>query len=461
METVPGDKISMSTSQMLRFAPMIAPIMHQVSVYTHFYFVPNRITWPNWQDFITGGEDGLNASVFPTITFSNSPEQSLLDYMGLPAGNGGFSFRDISALPFAAYQKIYNEYYRDQNLQTASADEVIDGDNAAIRGDLTTLRTRAWQHDYFTSALPWTQKGAEATIPIGVVDTLRTKSGTPLINNTTLETMRTRTASPWDTASIEAFNNVSAWEPAELIAEATSINDLRNAFRLQEWLEKNARGGSRYIESILVHFGVKSSDARQQRPEFLGGGSAPITISEVLQSSSTATEPTPQGNMSGHGISVGQNSNFSYYCEEHGYIIGIMSIMPKTAYQQGVPKHFTKFDKFDYYWPSFAHLGEQPITMQEIYFQDGSPNNDTFGYTPRYAEYKYLNSSVHGAMRSTLDFWHLGRKFATPPALNSTFIQCTPDARIFAVVSTENLYCHLFHSIKATRKMPYFGTPKF
>ncbi len=455
METVPGDKINMSTSQMLRFAPLVAPIMHRVTVYTHFYFVPNRILWSNWEDFITGGEDGLNNSAFPIIKWKTTAEGTLLDYIGLPLGHGSATSIDISAMPFSAYQKIFDEYYRDQNLVTKVDVVLINGDNAAQLTKLTTLRTRAWQHDYFTSALPWTQKGAEATIPLGTTAPIivpasplnamlvKDAGTTNTINSATdFQTGATGNlqANP---GAVDAYIDPNNTLVTDLTnATAATINALRNAFRLQEWLEKNARGGSRYIESILSHFGVKSSDARLQRPEFLGGGSAPMTISEVLQTSANdpATEPTPLATQAGHGISVGASNNFSYYCEEHGYIIGIMSILPKTAYQQGVPKHLLKHDKFDYYWPSFAHLGEQPIVNQELYFTNDANNQVTFGYTPRYAEYKYLNSSVHGEFRSTLDFWHMGRVFAARPTLNAAFIESDPTDRIFAVLTGEKIY---------------------
>lgn len=475
LEIVPGDKISMSTSQLLRFAPLVSPVMHQVSVYTHFYFVPNRILWDNWQDFITGGEDGLDASVFPTIFYNTATPGDLKDYMGLPPGDGALN-TDVSALPFAAYQTIYNEYYRDQNLIDKVDTTLKDGSNPTNRAELLTLRKRAWQHDYFTSALPWTQKGAEATIPLGTSaplifepdnsgskNTIFTDSnGNPVGASGGVETSAAGIMFMQDPPGSNMYADVTNNTTADLsTATAATINDLRNAFRLQEWLEKNARGGSRYIESILSHFGVKSSDARLQRPEFLGGGASPVTISEVLQTSAADTEPTPQGNMAGHGISVGANNNFSYFAEEHGYIIGIMSVMPKTAYQQGIPKHFRKFDKFDYYWPSFAHLGEQPILNEELYYDNDGENEEVFGYTPRYAEYKYMNSSVHGEFRTSLDFWHMGRIFANRPNLNEDFITANPTDRIFAVETGEKLYCHVYHKIKALRRMPYFGTPTF
>lgn len=488
LDVIPGDSFNLSTSQMIRFSPLVAPLMHEVNVYMHYFFVPNRLLWPNWSKFITGGEDGLDESVMPFMQLGKAEltNGSLPDYLGLPTA-AVTSTKTFSpqALPFAAYQLIYNEYYRDQNLITSDWEELADGNNDAKKLILTTLRKRAWEHDYFTSALPWTQKGIEATIPLGtranlvyepIIDGLvgETKlriPGDPVTSNTVAGNIKAQTGSPVNIANALGDTlNVDVTEHTQVDltqAAAASINDLRRAFRLQEWLERNARGGSRYTESILAHFGVKSSDARIQRPEYLGGTKSHVTFSEVLQTSGTPIQDpyttTPQGNMAGHGINVSGGKNIRYYSEEHGYIIGIMSVMPRTSYQQGVPKHFLKKDKFDFYWPSFANLGEQPIENQELYLNlvDTAANSNTFGYTPRYAEYKYMSSSVHGEFRGSLDFWHLGRIFSGPPALNKQFIEANPDKRIFAVTDNNpnQLYAHVFNQVRATRKMPVFGTP--
>jgi hypothetical protein len=448
--------------------------------------VPNRILWPNWENFISGGEDGLADPTFPTVDLTIPTQygvQTLADYLGLPTGS---QLSNVSALPFAAYQKIYQDYYRDENLITKTDVTLSDGtQSGADTIELASMKKRAWQHDYFTSALPWTQRGPEATIPLGTTapisyvnsgyaTEIRDNSDGSLITGVTFDGASALQTKPtWGELTYDAptptlidvdnSRNLSADLSS---ATASSINDLRRAFRLQEWLERNARGGARYIEIITAHFGVRSSDARLQRPEFLGGSSTPITISEVLQTSNTAgatgADATPQGNMAGHGVSVGSSNYVSYRAEEHGYIIGIMSVMPKTAYQQGVPKHWKKLDKFDYYWPSFANIGEQPIYNEEIYHQNNPTDAEVFGYTPRYAEYKYIPSTVHGTFRTSLDFWHMGRIFSTKPTLNADFIECDSAEvdRVFNVPSgEEHLYVYLHNEVKATRLMPYFGTP--
>jgi len=468
MECVPGDKFELGCESLIRFAPMIAPVMHRMDVTMHYFFVPNRILWSNWEKFITDANSGavmpyMPSAIFEPANTATFPTASkFADYMGIPTPPNGSTSTNLNALPFAAYQCIYNEYYRDQNLIPPIDYKLTDGSNypsVARANELLSLRKRAWEHDYFTASLPFAQKGQAVDIPLGEIsgDALVKTTG----STTTLSGSPASITVPNASSTPPYASNTLFAETDGLQLQPTTINDLRRAFRLQEWLEKNARGGTRYIENILTHFGVKSSDKRLQRPEYITGVKSPVVISEIVNQTGQ-TDGLPQGNLAGHGISVSSGRSGSYYCEEHGYIIGIMSVMPKTAYQQGIPKTYLKNDTLDYFWPSFAHIGEQPVQNQEIYAYT-STGEDTFGYVPRYAEYKYMPSRVAGDFRTTLDYWHLGRKFATQPSLNGAFINCDATKRIFAVddPAGDSLYCHVLNKIKAVRPMPKFGTPMF
>ena len=469
IECVPGDMFNIGCDSLIRFAPLQAPVMHRMDVTMHYFFVPNRILWENWEKFIVDANSPHVLPYFRIYQDYNAAIKKHLDYMGVPPCNNPATSgaQHVNALPFAAYQAIYNEYYRDENLVSEVDYKLNDGDQLVtnINDKLVKTRYRAWEHDYFTASLPFAQKGTAVDIPIGQLE-----GDAPVrVSNKIVDSQISSTTGNVFAA---ADNGSSPVNPNYLFAdldgldvEPTTINDLRRAFRLQEWLEKNARGGTRYIENILAHFGVRSSDKRLQRPEYITGIKTPVVISEVLNTSGTEGQ-LPQGNMAGHGVSVTTGKYGTYFCEEHGYIIGIMSVMPKTAYQQGIPKTYLKNDPLDFFWPSFAHIGEQPVTKNELFAYTANANN-TFGYVPRYAEYKYMPSRVAGDFRTTLDYWHLGRIFANEPSLNQTFIECTPDQvdRIFAVTDqpegTDNLYCHILHKIRAVRPMPKFGTPNF
>lgn len=489
-EVIPSDSFQVNSEIMLRMAPMIAPVMHRVNVKVDYFFVPNRLVWNDWEDFITGGAQGDLQPVAPTLTIDDLSKTrfvkgSLADYFGIPITDGitipSEGVTQISALPFRAYQKIYNEYYRDQNLEEEVPIDLNSGSDTTP-ADITQLRKRAWEKDYFTSALPWPQRGGEAEIPLGAANidinttSVNYKTSATTIDDgtfTAISNIERRTdgsinatqTTPAQSKPIGIDNIDSIDVQGTAPVDATTINDLRKANKLQEWLETSARGGARYIEQIWSHFRQKSSDARLQRPEYLGGSKQPVVISEVLNTTgiTSGDEGGPQGEMAGHGISVGKSNRFRKKFEEHGFVIGIMCVIPKTTYQQGLDRLWNRTDKFDYPWPSFAHLGEQEVKQQEIY-QDYLSNTlaqGVFGYQQRYAEYKYSQSSVHGDFRDNLQFWHLGRYFTNAPALNTQFVQANTRTDIFAVQdeTIDNMYCQIYNSVKAIRPLPYQSIP--
>lgn len=438
-EVVPGDHFQVNSEIMIRLAPMLAPMMHRVDVYCHYFFVPNRIIWSEWEEFITGGKDGLATPTFPQVPMEQANFDGYIvpgtlgDYMGLPQADDVVPPYDplVSQMPFRAYTQIYNDYFVDPNVGPI---ESVDPPQGA---GIYAKKRRAWGKDYFTSCLPWPQRGPQVDLPIDF--NYANPSKVIAQDDTDLGVLNSNiTTGNLSSAIAPTGTTPARIENLEEDGVTVSINELRSSNRLQEWLEKQARGGHRYIETILSHFGVKSSDKRLQRAEYLGGGRQPIVISEVLQTSETVSAGgnTPQGNMAGHGIAVGKYNKFKKHFEEHGYVMGIMSVLPKTTYQQGIPRHFLRKDKLDFYWPSFAHLGEQAVQNQELYYQwngTAGQQEGTFGYQQRYAEYKYKPSTVHGDFKTNLDFWHMGRKFTAPPQLNEEFMKSDPTDRIFAV----------------------------
>jgi len=492
LDVLPGDSFNIGADALVKLAPMLAPIMHRVDFTIHYFFVPNRIIYPNWEEFISGTPTiGGAEHAVPYINFSNSSSpdiKQLADYFGIPTPGPGATAEQISALPFAAYNLIYNEYYRAQDIiPKIGFISCADGDNTIPALADCKVRNRAWEHDYFTSALLSTQRGVEVLMPIegsgsvtyDDISSVYTSGGAAPADNTLigngqapgsgslLMVGKTGTGVNGGTGRIENIDEV-------LITNSTvSINDLRRANRLQEWLERNQLAGSRYNESIMAHFGRRTSDSRLQRAEYLGGGKTPIKISEVLTtaySEDADTNNVPAGTMVGHGISYGDSNGITYNCEEHGFFISIMSIMPTSGYMQGLPRMFAQRKTFlDYPWPSFAHLGEQPVYDYEVYADETALTLDeetgdfpVFGYQSRYADWKHMLSHAHGSFRSSLDFWHLIRKFADAPVLGATFntFQDEEQDRVFAVQDeTDNCWCFIHNKTSVKRTLPYYGTP--
>lgn len=478
-ECIPGDVFQIRPVNFLRFAPLISPVMHKVNVVTDYYFVPYRILWDEWEKFITGGQPGDPVPEMPYIFIETNDVGSVADYLGYPTNTtANREPLKVGILPIAAYLKIFDEYYRDQNLQEALWDtyEPVAGSNVNYADWFLdgSLLLRAWERDYFTSALPFAQKGDAVSIPLVFDDAeviyQNDAAAEPKWHDPDNGNPRSGAATGQVTDGLSLVGGqLAAYNPdgtlfADVQASAATIETLRRAFRLQEWLERQARGGTRYIEQVYSHFGVKSSDQRLQRPEFIGRAKQNMTISEVLATAETTDAGIAVGSMAGHGISYGGGS-FYYRAEEHGVIIGLINVQPTTAYQQGIHRMFTRFDKLDFAWPTFANLGEQSIATKELYAWQalGQDLDATWGYTPRYSEYKFANNRVAGEFRTTLNFWHLGRIFTgnSAPPLNEDFITATPITRIFAVTDpgADHIYAHVINQCYASRKLPYFGIP--
>lgn len=457
-EMVPADFWKVANQSIIRFQPLVAPILHEVNQYVHYFFVPYRILWEEWEDFITGGVDGDDASVLPTWEPTVNGEGSLWDYLGFPTSIDPEGAYPLD-FPRRAYNLIYNEYYRDQTLQ----------DEVAL--DNEVLLNRNWEKDYFTSSLPWQQRGISPALPItgttsALWDSARfVNSAAPGGNIAPYYSVNPSTPNEYignanaRTNALDFFNS-NTIDLSD--ASAFDIADLRTAFQIQKWLERNARAGVRYTEFLKSHFGVSPRDERLQRPEYIGGSRAPIIYSEVLQTSSTDVV-TPQGNLAGHGISVSQSYCGKYHATEFGLVMGIMSVMPRASYQQGINRQWLRRTKYDFYFPEFSNLSEQAIENAEICVLNANPTHNTgiFGYQGRYDEMRIKHNMVSSELRTTYDYWHLGRKFnpATPPTLNEEFIKCVPRKDVLAVPSEPAMIVSFGNVIKAYRPLPLSAEP--
>lgn len=480
-EMLPGDTFRLNMTAFARLSTPIFPIMDNMHLDSFFFFVPNRLIWNNWQKFM-GQQANPSDSISFVVPQQVSPAGgyavgSLQDYMGLPTVGQVSNTGTVSHCAFwpRAYNLIWNEWFRDENLQNSVPVDLGDGpDNVA---NYTLLR-RGKRKDYFTSSLPWPQKGASVTLPLG--------TRAPVVGRVDL-----KDAAGSITSYLSAFNNVGQagtsaaypagtqlfadWQsPSALYADlsqatAATINQLRQSFQIQKLLERDARGGTRYTEIIRSHFGVISPDARLQRPEYIGGGSTNLNINPIAQTSGTNASGTtaPLGTLAAMGTALAHNHGFTYSATEHGVIIGLVSVRADLTYQQGLARMWSRSTRYDFYFPAFATLGEQAVLNKEIYVRGDANDNSVFGYQERWAEYRYYPSRISGLFRSTaagtIDAWHLAQRFTVLPTLNNTFIQDTPPVdRIVAVGAAANGKQFIFDSFfdcKKARPMPMYSVP--
>lgn len=472
-EVLPGDTFNLKATLFGRLATPAVPFMDNMYLETFFFFVPNRLVWDNWQKFNGEQKNPGDSTDFliPTLEAGTHQVGSIADYFGIPTG---VKLDKINALPFRAYNLIYNEWFRDENLQDSL--EVLTGDGPDPINKYNLVR-RGKRHDYFTSCLPWPQKGPGVELPLATTANLQGTLSIPSVevvpsfsysNSADVKVssnhfLTSNSNLPVNTAST-SINMKSSGVTVDLSnAAAVTINSLRQAFQLQKLYERDARGGTRYTEILRAHFGVLSPDARLQRPEYLGGSSTRVNINPVEQNSATDTT-SPQGNLAAYGVLGDRVNGFTKSFVEHGYIIGLVNVRADLTYQQGLNRMWSRQTRFDFYWPALAHLGEQAVLNKEIYAQGNAQDNEVFGYQERWAEYRYFPSQITGKFRSTydqsLDVWHLAQEFGELPKLNAEFIVDNPPvARVLAVQNEPQILLDCYFSLSCVRPMPIYSVP--
>lgn len=456
-ECLPGDTIQHQTNMLLRVTPILAPLMHPVRIRIHNFFVPLRLIWDDFEDFITGGQDGNDSTEHPYITAGTVAEGDLADYLGIPpaAYAGAITY---SALPFRAYNLIYNEHYRDQDLIT---EQTISTGNGADSTTDTDLLKVSWEKDFFTTSRPWEQRGSDVNIPLAgeapVKADLAVASGwTGVLDSS--DTARRLKAVEASSHYIE-LDSTAPSTGGDLYADlasatGVSVTDLRLYLALQRYKENMAEGGARYVEYLAHRWGVKSSDARLNLPEYISGGRQTIQFSEIL-STNDDDSTDYAGRLRGHGISAMRTKKSRRFFEEHGIVMSLMSIVPKAIYATGLDRSWSRTDKEDYFTKELQLVGDRAILNKEVYSEHTTPDG-TFSYQQRYDEYRGRPSGIAGEFRTALAHWHYARIFGSDPSLNQTFIECDPTKRQYASNSTDSFYIMCNHSIQARRQIAKF-----
>ena len=443
-EVLPGDTVQMSTSALVRLSPLVSPVMHPVHAKIHHWFVPYRLLWDAWESFITGGPTGTDASVRPYFNLNGAVAAGSLDnYLGVPVGT--YTNLQISALPYRAYALIFNEWYRDQDLVSAVGFTKASGQDSSTS---TTLLSPAWEKDYFTSARTFEQKGSTASVPITTVSGAQGQmraSATGLIIGTATNVTNEAGGGLEVGAGVNAYYDPNG-------SMTIDVNDLRESLAIQRYREARARFGSRYTE-YLRYLGVKSSDARLQRPEYLGGGKQTVQFSEVLQ---TAEGSSPVGMMRGHGIGAMRSNRWRRFFEEHGVVLSLMYTQPRTVYMQSMHRSWFRTTKEMYWQKELEHIGQQSVFNKEVYAMGAGPDQ-VWGYQDRYDEYRRMESRVSGEFATTLNYWHMARDFGAAPTLNASFVTSNPTTRIYASTTANQLYVMAMHSIQARRMVSKVG----